>query len=88
MDTQEILDELLALLAQTDAVIRTEALGGGGGGLCELKDKKIFFADSDSSTSETARNCAQAVAKLVDIEEIYIKPEIRRFIEDHKAELA
>jgi hypothetical protein len=87
MDTQEILDELLALLGQSDAIIRTEALGGGGGGLCELKDKTVFFADTESTTSETARNCAQAVAKMVDIEEIYIKPEIRRFIEDQKAKL-
>ena len=87
MDTQEILDELLALLAQTDAIIRTEALGGGGGGLCELKDKKVFFVDSNSSTSETANNCGRAVAKMIDIEEIYIKPEIRRFIEEQKIEL-
>lgn len=87
MDTQEILDELLALLGQSDAIIRTEALGGGGGGLCELKDKKIFFVDSDSSTSDTADNCRRAVAKMIDIEEIYIKPEIRRFIEEQKTEL-
>ncbi len=87
MDTQEILDALLALLAQSGVVIRTESLGGGGGGLCGLKDKRVFFVDSDSSTSDTTGNCGRAVAKMVDIEKIYIKPEIRRFIEEQKAEL-
>ena len=81
MNKQSILDELLALLEQNDVTIRTDALGGGGGGLCKIKDKTIFFVDTQSPTAENAEICAGAVAELIDIETIYIRPEVREFIE-------
>jgi hypothetical protein len=31
----------------------------------------------------TAAMCAEAVPKVTDIEQIYIKPQVRQFIEDH-----
>ena len=82
MDKQSILDELRALLEQTDVTVRTDALGGGGGGLCKVKDKAIFFVDTQSSAAENAEICARAVAELIEIENIYIRPEIREFIEN------
>lgn len=82
MDKQSILDELLALLEQNGVIVRTDALGGGGGGLCKIKDKSIFFVDSQSSTLENAQLCANAVAELVEIENIYIRPQVREFIEN------
>lgn len=82
MDKQSVLDELLALLEQNGVIVRTDALGGGGGGLCKIKDKTIFFVDSQSSTFENAQLCARSVAELVEIEKIYIRPQIREFIEN------
>ena len=82
MDKQSVLDELLVLLEQNGVVVRTDALGGGGGGLCKIKDKSIFFVDSQSSTLENAQLCARAVTELVEIEKIYIRPQIREFIEN------
>ena len=82
MDKQSILDELLALLEHNGVAVRTDALGGGGGGLCKIKDKSVFFVDSQSSALENARLCACAVAELVEIEKIYIRPEVREFIEN------
>ena len=69
MDKQALLDDLLALLEQNNVSVRTDALGGGGGGLCKIKAKFIFFLDTQSSTTENSEICAQAVAELVDIEE-------------------
>ena len=63
--------------------IRSEPLGGSGGGLCTLKGEQIFFLDTQAAPAETAALCADAVAKLLDIEKIYIKPEVRQFIENH-----
>ena len=82
MDEQSILDELLALLEQNGVSVRTDALGGGGGGLCKIKDEFVFFVDTQSSAIENAEHCARAVAELVEIETIYIRPEIREFIEN------
>jgi hypothetical protein len=81
MDQQAIFEELLVILEQNGVVIRTEPLCGGGGGLCKLKDKTIFFVDSEASAAEMAMICAQAVADMTDTDSIYLKPQVRDFIE-------
>ncbi len=82
MENQAILDDLLAILEQNSVCLRQEVLGGAGSGLCKIKDKRVFFVDTESQTIETARNCAFAVNELVDIESVYIRPEVRRFVRD------
>ena len=83
MNEQAILEELLALLEANKVTIRREPLGGSGGGLCTIKEEKIFFVDTQMPSSEMAEVCAEIVPKVVDIGAIYIRPEIRRFIEEH-----
>ena len=81
MDYQAILQELLDILARSGASIRTEPMGGGGGGLCKLKDAQIFFVDTQAPESEMAAIAARAVSRLIDTETTYIKPQTRQFIE-------
>ena len=81
MDNQRILDELLVLLEVNGVIIRDEPLGGSGGGLCVMKGKNIFFKDTQAPAVNTAILCAQAIVQVVDIEQIYIRPEVREFIE-------
>ena len=83
MNDQRILEELLDLLEANGVIIREEPLGGSGGGLCLMKGENIFFKDTQAPASFTAVLCAEAVPKVVDIEQIYIKPEVREFIEDN-----
>lgn len=83
MNTREILEQLLALLESNNVEVRTEPLGGGGGGLCKIKGQYTFFVDSDSATVDSAVISAQALAKVVDIDAVYIRPEVREFIEKH-----
>ena len=83
MNEQIILEELLALLEAGDVSIRNEPLGGSGGGLCTVKGQNIFFLDTQAPSAETAALCADAVTKTVDIETVYIKPEVREFIENY-----
>ena len=83
MDNKSILDDLLDILEKNNVKIRKDSLGGGGSGLCRIKDKYIFFADMDSSAYEIAVSCAKAVGQVVDIESIYIKPQVRSFIEQN-----
>ncbi len=82
MDEQRVLDELLALLEAHQVAIRREPMGGRGGGLASMKGGRIFFVDTDAASAEVAALCALAVAELVDIESIYLRPEVRQFIED------
>jgi len=83
MNEQGILEELLALLEANSVTIRNEPLGGSGGGLCTIKGESIFFVDTQAPSADLAALCAEAVSKIVDIEKIYIKPEVRRFIENY-----
>lgn len=83
MNDRQILDELLALLEANDVAIRREPMAGRGGGLCEVKGSYMFFLDTDAPAAESAPICAQAVDRVVDVENIYIKPEIRQFIADY-----
>lgn len=82
MNEQKILEELLALLEANDVTIRNEPLGGSGGGLCTIKGERIFFVDTEAQSIVTAALCAEALMKVADIEGIFIKPQIRQFIED------
>jgi hypothetical protein len=84
MDSAAILDELLALLEAQDVIIRRDALGGGGGGLCNIKGKNIFFLDTQADMLESAAKCAQALAKVADIEKLYITPQVREIVEKYK----
>lgn len=82
MDYQGILDELVSLLSSQDVLIRQEAMGGGGGGLCEIRGKRIFFLDSQAAAMECAVQAAKAVLKVIeDPEAIYLKPAVREFLD-------
>lgn len=77
------MEELLALLEANGITIRNEPLGGSGGGLCTIKGQRIFFSDTQAPSVVMAALCAEAVSKVIDIEQIYIKPQVRQFIECH-----
>lgn len=84
MNEQNILEELLTLLEANGVKIRNEQLGGSGGGLCTVKGEHFFFVDTQAPFAETAALCAQAVSELLDIEGVYLKPQVREFIEKNK----
>jgi hypothetical protein len=84
MDSTAVLDELLMLLEAQNVTVRRDTLGGSGGGLCNIKGKNIFFLDTQASPTEAAAKCAEALAKVADIETLYIKPQIRELVEKYK----
>ena len=83
MNEQRILEELLSLLEQNSITIRSEPLGGSGGGLCIIKGQSIFFVDTQAQSADTAAIAAEAVSTVLDIDQVYIRPEVRQFIENH-----
>ncbi len=83
MTEQAILEELLALLEANRVKVRSEPLGGRGGGLAMMKGESIFFVDTEAPSADVATLCAEAVTKLMNVETIYLRPEVRQFIESH-----
>ena len=83
MNEQRILEELVVLLEGAGVKIRHEPLGGRGGGLVSVQGRRMFFVDTEAASVEVAMLCAEAVVTLLDIETIYLRPEVRQFIENH-----
>jgi len=84
MNERAILEQLLELLKAAGVKIRTEPMGGSGGGLCSVRGENIFFVDSQAQSLEVAILASKAASRVVDIEGVYIRPEVREFIEKHK----
>ncbi|MCJ7673991.1 MAG: hypothetical protein MUO33_02440 [Sedimentisphaerales bacterium] len=87
MTEQRILEELLHLLEGNGVKVRNEPLGGSGGGLCTVKGQTFFFVDTQAPSAEVASLCAEAAAKLLDIETVYLRPEVRQYIENHSNQI-
>ena len=81
MNEQQILEELVSILETNGVQVRDEPMDGHTGGLCILRGKRVFFLDSKASSADSALLCASAVVQSVDIEALYIKPQVRQFIE-------
>ncbi|MCI0498441.1 MAG: hypothetical protein L0Y36_01995 [Planctomycetales bacterium] len=84
MDYLPITEQLLDLLQTRGVTTRKDAMGGGGGGFCCIKDRKVFFLDTDASPFEVAVSCARAVHRTIgDLESIYLLPIVRDFIDKY-----
>ncbi|OHB58059.1 MAG: hypothetical protein A2Y07_00840 [Planctomycetes bacterium GWF2_50_10] len=88
MDSISILDELLGLMAGQGITMRKGPMGGDGGGLCKLRGSTTFFVDTQADTMEMAVKAAKALVSMVDMEKIFIKPQLRQFIDQYSADKA
>jgi hypothetical protein len=81
MNDQQILDELETVLEALGIHIRHEALEDSVGGLCMLNGRCCMFLDAGAHPADKARLCAVELRKQADIDTMYLKPEVRRFLE-------
>ena len=85
MNQQQILEELVSLLETNGIQVREEPLSGRHGGLCTVRGRPIMFMGSDAGVQDNADACAEAVSQAINIEELYIKPQVRQYIETHRS---
>jgi hypothetical protein len=85
MNQRQILEELVSLLETHGVQVRDEPLAGQHSGLCTVRGRPIMFLDSDSSVQDNADACAEAAGQAINIEELYIKPQVRQYIEAHQS---
>ena len=84
MNQQQILEELVSILETNGIQVRDEPLSCQPGGLCTVRGRPIVFLDSGTGAEEHADMCAEAVSRIINIEELYIKPQVRQYIELHR----
>ena len=86
MTQEEILKELEQLAVQSGIAIRYEK-GDFEGGFCVLKAERIIVVNKKLAAQKRASVVAQGLAE-VGIEEVYLKPAVREYIEDELARAA
>ena len=87
MDTETLLDELLDLAGQLGIELRREYLGGHGGGICKLRGKWVLFVDTAASEVEQLDQTAAALANREELEQIYLRPQIREILDQYSERL-
>lgn len=81
MTDEQILQELEAILEALGIHVRHETLEGFPGGMCMVNGRCCMFLDARTQTADLARLCAGAVMKKTDLDTMYLKPEVRRYLE-------
>ncbi len=81
MNDQQILEELEAALEALGIHVRHEVLEDSIGGLCMVKGRCCMFLDAGAHPADQARLCAGELRKHAAIDTVYLKPEVRRFLE-------
>jgi hypothetical protein len=85
MTQEQVLRELEALAASSGIAIRFEK-GDFEGGFCVLKAERLIVVNKKLPPSRKASVLAQGLAEI-GIEDRYLKPAIRNFIEEELARL-
>ncbi len=81
MDNESILAELLDLAEAQGIEIRKVRIDSEAGSLCCLRGKWVLFIDDLAPAIEQLDVVASALAGIIDIQQIYLKPQIREIIE-------
>ncbi|MBM4310102.1 MAG: hypothetical protein FJ119_04030 [Deltaproteobacteria bacterium] len=82
MNDQQLLQELEALLEALGIRVRHETLEGFAGGMCTVNGRCCMFLDATAQPSDSARLCARELRKKIDLETLYLRPEVRRYLEE------
>lgn len=75
-------DELLEIAKRMGIVVRHAALGGSGGGLASLKGQRQLFIDLNAQPADQLEQTVQALARLAELETIYLRPDLRALFDD------
>jgi hypothetical protein len=86
MTHEQLIKELEDLAEKSSIALRYEK-GDFDGGYCVLKTERIIVINKRLAPQKRTSVLAQALAE-VGIEEVYLKPAVREFIEDELAKVA
>lgn len=81
MDQGERLEILLTLAEELGIDVRAEPMGGEGGGMCQLKGRRVLFVDTAADLATRYDRTLVAMAGIPELDQRFILPEIRQDIE-------
>ena len=74
-------DELLALAEKLGITVRHAKLGGNGGGLAKLRDKRLLFVDLDADPADQLDQTAKAMAGAEGLDGVFVRPDVRELLD-------
>ena len=81
MDPATLLSDVAELLDRLGIEARFEHLGGGSGGICMIRGRRVAFFDLDADPVTRADRCLAGLARLPELETLYVKPSLRELID-------
>lgn len=81
MNLEPLIVELVGLLENNGVKIRREPIEESRGGLCRWGGSAVLFIDANADPLQSAILCAQTLCRMTDINTIYLRPNVREFIE-------
>jgi hypothetical protein len=82
IDPERTLGMIIELCERLSIAVREEHLGGDGGGLCVMRDRRLLFVDLDADTATRLHQCANALANLPELEQIFVPPALRQVLSE------
>jgi hypothetical protein len=85
MDPHWTVEMLTELAEKLGIECRAAPLGGSGGALCTIKGRQVLFVDTEADAAQQAHALGAALAGL-DLENVFIVPQLRQFLEHCRQE--
>lgn len=92
MNAKRMVDELCLVAERLGLEVRREPLDGAPGGLCVLKGRRFVLVDLTADVAQQAEVLAAALAEGaraagdVTLDDVFILPEVRQFLQGYAAE--
>ena len=86
MELAARLEALCELAEEIGIEVRAEPMGGDGGGLCELRGRRVLFVDTAADLANRYDHTLAALAPLTELDQRYLVPELRHDIEHQRQE--
>ena len=77
-------DEMIEVARRIGVMVRHARLGGSGGGLAPIKGQRQIFVDLDADPQDQLEQTAKALAKLDELETLYVRPDVRAIVEQYR----
>jgi hypothetical protein len=74
-------DELLDVARRLGVTVRHVKLGGNGGGIAKFKNQRQLFIDQDATPIDQLEQTAKALATLEELPTVFIRPDVRKILE-------
>ena len=81
MDLGSRLEALLGLAEDIGIDVRTEPMGGEGGGMCRLRGRRVLFVDTSADVATRYDRTVAAMADVAELDDRYVVPEVREDID-------